>query len=342
MQLLGGEQRQLLFAALTTTSVALTTLVGCESCNSLDEPGATKPKDADPGRSLGAPPVRLDLPPRFGAGGATGNVDIDDLSVAETASERRAGSGACPPEMVLVAASLCIDRYEAHLVDARQLRALSPNYPPSRRRSRELFDLYARRAPNSRGRLGRLLDVPAPPTFELDEDVSPLARSEAGIQPAGYLNYPTAKLSCEAAGKRLCRREEWVRACRGEDDQPFPYGPSFQDRACNVHRSSHPAALLHGDTSEGHHDPRLNLVTDSDGPLLRPTGGTPTCKSTWGGDAIFDMVGNLDEWIDDPAGTFVGGFYSRATRAGCEAAIEVHAPEYFDYSLGVRCCLDAR
>jgi hypothetical protein len=51
------------------------------------------------------------------------------------------------------------------------------------------------------------------------------------------------------------------------------------------------------------------------------------------------MVGNLDEWIDDPKGKFLGGFYSRSTRDGCEASITAHPRVYFDYSLGVRCCL---
>jgi hypothetical protein len=50
------------------------------------------------------------------------------------------------------------------------------------------------------------------------------------------------------------------------------------------------------------------------------------------------MVGNLDEWVDDPRGAFLGGFYARATSNGCDARVSEHPPEYFDYSLGVRCC----
>ncbi len=50
------------------------------------------------------------------------------------------------------------------------------------------------------------------------------------------------------------------------------------------------------------------------------------------------MVGNHDEWVDEPRGAFLGGFYSRATREGCDSRISSHPPEYFDYSLGVRCC----
>ena len=68
------------------------------------------------------------------------------------------------------------------------------------------------------------------------------------------------------------------------------------------------------------------------------TGETPDCKSEWGSDAIFDMVGNLDEWVDEPKGRFSGGFFSRSTREGCDASVTAHPRAYYDYSLGVRCC----
>jgi hypothetical protein len=50
------------------------------------------------------------------------------------------------------------------------------------------------------------------------------------------------------------------------------------------------------------------------------------------------MVDNLDEWVADPWGVFLGGFYARDTDSGCFARVRVHDPQYFDYSLGVRCC----
>ena len=51
------------------------------------------------------------------------------------------------------------------------------------------------------------------------------------------------------------------------------------------------------------------------------------------------MVGNLDEWVDDPKGRFLGGFFSRSTREGCDASRVARTRDaYFDYSLGVRCC----
>ena len=106
----------------------------------------------------------------------------------------------------------------------------------------------------------------------------------------------------------------------------------------------HPAYILHGNSSIGHTDPRLNLVVERGvDPLLRLTGATPSCASRWNDDdSLFDMVGNLDEWIDDESGRFVGGFYARMTTMGCEARITSHSPSYYDYSLGTRCCADAQ
>jgi formylglycine-generating enzyme required for sulfatase activity len=147
-----------------------------------------------------------------------------------------------------------------------------------------------------------------------------------------------AERACANAGKRLCRIEEWVTACRGQQNRKFPYGEAYVEGTCNVSRGTHPARALHGNASIGHLDPRLNLVTENGDPLLRKTGATPLCASEWGDDAVYDMVGNLDEWIDDPDGTFVGGFFSRGTHEGCDSIITVHPFEYYDYSLGVRCC----
>jgi hypothetical protein len=109
-----------------------------------------------------------------------------------------------------------------------------------------------------------------------------------------------------------------------------------------VNRKGHPAAILHANASIGHLDPRLNRVRLDGEPLLREAGASPRCRSRWGGDAVYDLVGNLDEWVDDPDGAFAGGFYSRATRAGCEALVTAHPQTYADYSTGVRCCLDGR
>ena len=245
----------------------------------------------------------------------------------------------CPSEMVAVAGRFCIDRWEASLVDAATGEALSPYYPPDRAMTSALFDEWTRArdiAPG--GTLARLLELPAPTPGS--GPIRPKAVARPAAVPSGYLSGVHAAEACRAAGKRLCRADEWVTACRGQDDTPFPYGTTYRQDACNVFREEHPAHVLHGTFSHNHKDPRLNAVTFGGKPLLRRTGETADCASRWGDDAVRDMVGNLDEWIDDPEGTFLGGFYSRATRQGCDARVSGHPVDYLDYSLGVRCCAD--
>lgn len=252
-------------------------------------------------------------------------------------------AGGCPEEMVRVR-GYCIDRYEIATVDSRTGQALSPYYPPQARLVSSIVQAWTLERRLVGTRAARSMPLPELPEVQRSgADYLPRAVSRAGVVPQGYLSYHLAKAACENAGKRLCSEEEWVTACRGESARKFPYGTSFAPAPCNVYRSVHPAYALHRASFYGHRDPRLNLVVEADGsPLLRPTGGSPGCFSRWGADRIHDMVGNLDEWIDDPDGAFLGGFYARATREGCESRIGSHALAYYDYSIGTRCCAAAR
>jgi len=241
--------------------------------------------------------------------------------------------------MVDVRGRFCIDRFEATLSDLSTGRLLSPFYHPTADVTRREYERWQRRKAEAETTLGNLLGVPPPSEWELStKHMDPVASSVADVVPHGYLSGVNADRACTNAGKRLCRIEEWVTACRGQQNRKFPYGDTYVEGACNVCRGTHPALILHGNSSIGHLDPRLNLVTENGAPLLRKTGATPECKSDWGDDAVYDMVGNLDEWIDDPDGTFVGGFFSRSTHEGCDSIITVHPFDYYDYSLGVRCC----
>ncbi|HEX6278052.1 MAG TPA: SUMF1/EgtB/PvdO family nonheme iron enzyme [Polyangiaceae bacterium] len=242
--------------------------------------------------------------------------------------------GACPADMVDVGGRFCIDRHEASLVDAALGRGISPYFPARRADVALALSMFRSIASEAAG----APELPTPPEFELVEPFGVRATSRALAVPNGYLSGPVASEACRTAGKRLCTLAEWTVACRGERNRRFPYGDDYEDGACNVFREAHPASVLHGDASIHHLDPRLNLVRGPRGPLLRRTGESPRCRSEWSTDAVFDMVGNLDEWVEDPEGTFAGGFYARGTREGCDAKIESHPFEYFDYSLGVRCC----
>ena len=244
-------------------------------------------------------------------------------------------AGVCPSDMVDVGGRFCIDRYEASLVDARLGRSLSPYFPARRADVVQAFEMFRNAGP---ARASDAPALPTPPAWQLDEKFGVRATSRVREVPSGYLSGIVAGEACQAAGKRLCSLAEWTFACRGQRNRRFPYGDEYEEGRCNVFREAHPASVLHGDASIHHLDPRLNLVKGPKGPLLRRTGDSASCRSEWSSDAALDMVGNLDEWVDDPEGTFAGGFYARGTRDGCDAKIETHPVDYFDYSVGVRCC----
>ncbi|MBX3189996.1 MAG: hypothetical protein KF819_23425 [Labilithrix sp.] len=88
-------------------------------------------------------------------------------------------------------------------------------------------------------------------------------------------------------------------------------------------------------------DPALGQVEGA----LSKTGDHPECVNDYG---VFDMVGNLHEWVaTDPAlahGTFAGGYYLDTTinGDGCNYRTVAHAHDYHDYSTGFRCCAEAR
>lgn len=238
--------------------------------------------------------------------------------------------------------STCVDRWEAHMVENKTGQLLSPFYPPEPRLLTHVYKFWSVEASRVGNARARAFDIPSLPAYQRTQ-FSPRAVSAPGVLPHGYLTYFTAKTACENAGKRLCREDEWVRACRGNRRSKQPYGEEFQPGRCNVFRGLHPAYELHGNSSLGHLDPRLHLVVEEGSdPLLYLTGQARRCASETDDGALFDMVGNLDEWILDETGVFVGGFYSRGTKEGCDAKIENHSPLYTDYSVGVRCCKDAR
>lgn len=248
---------------------------------------------------------------------------------------------ACPPEMAQVGTT-CVDRWEAHTVHHATGERLSPFYPPEPRLLRHVYGYWSVEASRIGNDRARALPLPIVPRHQR-EPFDARAVSAPGVLPQGYMTFYTAKRACENAGKRLCKEEEWVRACKGKGRSRQPYGERYVAGRCNVMRQVHPAYELHGNSSLGHLDPRLHLVVEEgERPLLLSTGELETCASQTSDGQLYDMVGNLDEWIDDPQGTFVGGFFSRGTREGCEAKVESHAPAYTDYSLGVRCCKDAR
>lgn len=247
----------------------------------------------------------------------------------------------CPPDMVSIAGRYCVDRFEDTLLDTSSGALVSPDVATTASLRAIAMGEWSTRRERVGDLFARALPLPFVDPRQWGRDLVVAAVSRQGVRPSGYVTGVVARAACEGAGKRLCTLDEWRTACRGEADRLFPYGADYEDRACNVNREAHPAALLHGHSSLGHLDPRLNHVAAAGAPLFHATGASPRCVSRWGDDGVFDMVGNVDEWVDEGAGAFAGGFYARGTKSGCGALVDNHPASYLDYSTGVRCCRDA-
>ena len=222
-------------------------------------------------------------------------------------------SSGCPANMVLVRGSYCVDVYEASLLEHQPDGTERP-WP------------YYQVVPNN---------------------VTVRAVSLRGVYPQGYISGIQARAACERSGKRLCRSDEWRNACMGPRGTVFPYGNVREVGRCNDNgRSSMRFFNPKLDGKPEHRwmwgdagnmiDPRLNQL---EGTLTR-TGERDGCTNEYG---VFDMVGNLHEWVDDPAGTFQGGYYldTHLNGDGCNYRTTAHAMSHFDYSTGFRCCADA-
>lgn len=112
--------------------------------------------------------------------------------------------------------------------------------------------------------------------------------------------------------------------------------PKKGARRATGKRSARPASVDPGVWARLN-EPALGQV---EGALSR-TGEHAECVNDFG---VFDMVGNIHEWVaTDPAavhGTFAGGYYLDTTLNGdgCNYRTVAHAHDYHDYSTGFRCC----
>lgn len=163
------------------------------------------------------------------------------------------------------------------------------------------------------------------------------ATSRAGVLPWFPVDLPTASQACQNAQKRLCTIQEWVPACRGEQDTDYTYGNDFEPITCNsidtycycgpgtVCENEDPCPFPHcRDVCEAHFH-------------VMPTGSFPDCVNSWG---VYDINGNVWELTtaEDGLEHFHGGAYNcidseMLHRCDFDASAAVSAK-------GFRCCSD--
>ena len=161
------------------------------------------------------------------------------------------------------------------------------------------------------------------------------AVSRRGVVPQAHISMVEAKRACSASGKRLCKAQEWKTACKGPESTRYPYGNKRTPGACVDTNRSSPMNTLHGGerTNRTLNDPLANQQKNT----LEATGNREACTN---GYDVHDMVGNVHEWTDDAS--FRGGYYldTKLNGEGCDYRTTAHAPAYYDYSTGFRCCAD--
>ena len=174
-----------------------------------------------------------------------------------------------------------------------------------------------------------MVPVRSDPTRVFWIDPIPRSRKPVGRlqalagQPPGLVTADEAALTCKLGGARLCLQPEWVTACQGaaaEDDdgngdladdriegRPYPYGNRRREGAC-------PGGL--------------------------GTGQAGGCRTPEG---VFDLTGNVAEWVADGSGgsegaTVGGSVLSNRTQLGCDYEVTGEAATTRSPQVGFRCC----
>jgi formylglycine-generating enzyme required for sulfatase activity len=182
-----------------------------------------------------------------------------------------AGTLKCPPDSVPVG-SVCIDKYEASVWVIAPTAGDASVVKKVQEGKATLADLTGvaglQLAPASSCSPGYPSNFPSDgnwtPAFPGAPSPGVDAVSIPGVQPSACITWFQANQACLLSGKRLLTNREWQGAAAGTPDPGTDNGTTD----CNISAASSPVN----------------------------TGSRSNCKSSWG---VFDMVGNVDEWVAD-------------------------------------------
>jgi sulfatase modifying factor 1 len=177
----------------------------------------------------------------------------------------------------------------------------------------------------------------------MNDGYAPTSSDGGGLNVTTRAEHPVVNVDwcdayafCKWAGKRLCGSiaggplvagaaavptiSQWAHACTGGGTYSYPYGLSFNPAACNINRPEFPVNTVPVQTKLG-------------------------CVGGFKG--IYDMVGNVEEWVDfcrmDPLEGWVCGVIGGPYTA--KNSTEAQCSEFYDDPMidhwvarGFRCC----
>jgi formylglycine-generating enzyme required for sulfatase activity len=170
------------------------------------------------------------------------------------------------------------------------------------------------------------------------------APNRRGARPLVMQSAEDAVAWCAARHKRLCREDEWIEACQGEEHRKYPYGNEHVDGRCNDDKSWRKvdeATLARWPAPEAReHAEALYQAA--------PSGSKRKCVSE---DGVHDLTGNVEEWVvrtrehANPWPYLLVGCYWAGCYGGgkptCHSTNDAHGPSFRFYETGFRCCKDA-
>lgn len=161
-------------------------------------------------------------------------------------------------------------------------------------------------------------------------------------KPQRGMSWWDVKAACESVSKRLCTVSEWEQSCEGPERTPYPYGWKRSSAACNIDKE-----YIVPDNVLWYKDRKAEMERLDQS---EPSGNRANCASAYG---VYDLTGNVDEFVYDPRGARDGGsgsepHYDSALKGGywapvrnrCRPETVSHNRDHFWYNTGGRCCKD--